>query len=166
MTPAEMISKLSIHFPPRFDSAEQQSAWLKDVAEAFKGYDKRVLADAVKHIIAHRKVRTFPLIAEIKEACGKSDPYGSAPREPVSYGPSKRAPDPPEAAERLRSAREFQHAMAAQYGTFANYLKATRHEWRSQFAPNERPSKQTAVGRGSLKPMSGIARRIIGEGDE
>lgn len=166
MTPEQMVQRLSRHFAIRFDDDQDQMEWFQDITEAFKGYDQRVLADAVKWIIANRKARTFPLVAEIKEACSKSDPYAAAPPPSQSRGPSKRAPDTPEAIAMLADARAWQKQIADQYGTMENYLKKTRHQWRSQFAPNETPSKQTDARRSSsFKGLSALTQRIVGDAE-
>lgn len=124
MTPEQMIQQLSRHFSIRFDSEEDQTAWLRDVVEAFRGYDKRVLADATRWIISNRKMRGFPLISEIKEACGKTPTYETA--QPAKFqGPSRRAPDSAEEIEAVRKAREWQKQICDEYGTMDNYLKRT-----------------------------------------
>lgn len=88
MTPEQMMQKLSRHFAIRFDNDEDQAEWLKDMSDAFKSYDRKILRDATQWLIFHRKQRAFPLIADIKEACDKVTPdsgkgHPSQPQDPM-----------------------------------------------------------------------------------
>lgn len=72
---SKFISDLAIHFPPKHARPELETAWIRSMAEALRGYHPDVLEDAAKQIIATRKYTSFPLPAECKHACNAVAEY-------------------------------------------------------------------------------------------
>ena len=66
---ADLISKLVMHYPVRFDSEERQTEWIGSMVAAFKSYNADVLQRAAQRIIDTRTDRRFPLVAEIHKVC-------------------------------------------------------------------------------------------------
>jgi len=130
VTVTEFISTLQVHFPTRHDTPQQSAAWIKSMVDALRGTAPDVLQSACYHIVMTRKLRSFPLPSECREACQLAAERIAADRERspgAQYvGRSLRTPDRPEDIERWRDARLWREQMVNQYGSFDNYLTRTR----------------------------------------
>lgn len=72
---SKFITDLALHFPPKHARPELETAWIRSMAEALRGYPAKVLEDAARQIIATRKYTSFPLPAECKQACNAVAEY-------------------------------------------------------------------------------------------
>jgi hypothetical protein len=73
MTPDEFIDALSVHFPPRHDDPAMASRWLEDMTRGLRHYSSQTLAEAVEEIIRERRLRSFPLLGECRDVCGRHE---------------------------------------------------------------------------------------------
>lgn len=91
---SQFVSSVAVHFPPpRFDSPEQETEWLRSIIESLKGYEADILRRAAQRIIDTRGLRDgerwFPLPAAIRKVCSEivaDDNRQSLPLVDVSPG--------------------------------------------------------------------------------
>lgn len=69
---SKFITDLAMHFPPKHAKPEAETAWVRSMAEALRGYDASTLNDAARKIIASRTYATFPLPADCRKACDEA----------------------------------------------------------------------------------------------
>jgi len=133
MSPAEFIESLSRHYSKRHESAESARLWLQEMVASVKNTDRQVLAEAYRMIRDEYEERSFPVPATIRKFIERAAVHIHPEHKqyvPGEHGIARRnlrAPDTPEQEEVYRKAREWQHATIKEYGTWANYWRATKH---------------------------------------
>jgi hypothetical protein len=135
MRPFEFITKLQTHYSKRHASEATEKIWLDDMMKVLENTAHDVLDEAYDLIVEQHTERAFPLPAQLRKYIAtaaeilhpESKRLGSY--QPHYNGPSKRAPDTPEEIERVRQAREWQHATMKEYGTWANWWRHVKHNY-------------------------------------
>jgi hypothetical protein len=130
----EFISKLLTHYSKRHASEAAEKAWFDDMMKVLEGTSPAVLDEAYDLIVEQYDERAFPLPATLRKYIARAadilHPESKATAGYQYNGPSKRAPDTPGEIERVRQAREWQHATMKQYGTWANWWRAVKHNYK------------------------------------
>lgn len=133
MQPREFIERLSRHYAKRHVSDLAQQEWLEDIVSVVGNTDHKVLARAYDLIRDEYEERSFPVPATLRKYIERAavlvhpEHRQYAPGEHGIPRRNLRAPDTPEQEEVYRKAREWQHATMKEYGSWANYWRATKH---------------------------------------
>ena len=159
MAAMDFLESLGRHFGKRHPSPEAEDLWMRDMMEVVKGTDPLVLRRAYQLIRDEHDERAFPLPASIRKyisrACESVYPERVSDADRKVYpwtNRSLRAPDSPEEIERCRLAREWQHRMIAQYGSWAAWWRANE-----QFCVASTKAKPEPVG-GPAEPQRDTSR--------
>lgn len=100
------VANVRVHFNPDQMTAEQESTWVKSLARSVGKFPPDVIKAAAQHIIKTRKYKTFPLPADIIDAC-QSIEKSKLATELSKTLPQLKVVDETWTAERLRAAYEL-----------------------------------------------------------
>lgn len=163
MTPMDFIEGLSRHYSKRFENAEKEAAWTREMVEMFRGTDPAVLRRAYELVRDEHDERAFPLPAHLKRFIARAADLVYP--EHIAHQPfraeSHPAPDP-ESVQRVRALVAGMKAKIA--GKHVQQEPAPLADVsRPAFEVMHRNSKNRALHMTAAGYLSDLSKRMAGD---